>query len=439
MRAALTALALLALSTGGATASPAGVEELVSLALESSPLLEGARARNRAAAAQLDHQRADWRPTLDLTETWSSTDSPPAAFASLLNQGRLSPAVQADLNDPSSVSDWTTAVTLRYLLTDFGGRGARNRAAAAQLERSEHLEEFVRREVVHSVREAWQDLWAATASVATWEATLELLRVDEELTRARMEEGQALRSDLLAVSVRRGEARENLLSARHAVEIGRARLRSLIGDELPELALAADGLGRPLPPATESQVVADALGRHPQVAALEAAARAAEAGVDAARATRRPKLTASAGWDWHGDGESFGLDRDSYLVALMLHVPVYDAGRARAATAEARARRDEVLAAKREAVLGLELAARTAHRRLTESLSRIDLADAALESAREAHLIVRARHAEGLSSVTDLLESERRMTAARGRGIHARTTAWKAAAMLERIAGRNEP
>lgn len=437
MTAATLLLALLALPA--AAASPAGVEDLVSLALESSPLLEGARARNRAAAARLDLQRADWRPTLDLSERWSNSDNPPAAFASILNQGRLTPAVQSNLNDPSSVSDWTTSVTLRYLLTDFGGRGARDRVAAADLGRSERLEEAVRRDVVHSVRVGWHDLVGASAAVATWEATLELLLADERLTRARVEEGEALRSDLLAVSVRVGEAREGLLSARHAVEIERARLKSLVGVELPELAIELEAAGQPLPPIAESDAVADALERHPQVAALDAAAQAAEAGVEAARASRRPKLTASAGWEWHGDGESFGLERDSYLVALMLHVPVYDGGRARAATAEARARRDEVLAQRREAVLGLELAARIAHRRLTESLSRIDLADSALESARAAHLIVRERYAEGLAPVTDLLESERRMTEARERGVQARTTAWKAAAMLERVAGRNAP
>ncbi len=435
----LVLLALLATAPSVAAPAPAGVEELVSLALESSPVLEQARARNRAAAARLDMSKADWRPTLDFTERWSSTDNPPTAFASILNQGRLTEEIQEDLNDVSSVSDWSTSVSLRYLLTDFGGRGARDRAAEAELGRSERLEQVARRAVVFSVRSAWHELTSARASIATWEAALELLQVDERLTRARVEEGAALRSDLLSVGVRVGEARENLLSARHGVEIAHARLESLVGGSLPPLAFDATDTGRPLPPAPEADVVAQALARHPQIAALDAAARAAEAGIDAARASRRPKLMAGAGWEWHGNSEDFGLERDSYLIALILQVPIYDGGRARAATAEAVARRDELLAARREAVLGLEFAARVAHRRLTESLSRIGLADASAESAQLAFAIVRDRYGEGLSPVTDLLEMERRLTEARMRGVTARASAWKAAAMLESVAGRNEP
>ena len=439
MSSSLVLLSLLLTAPAVTATEPVGVEELVSLALQSSPALERAQARNRAAAARLELSRADWRPTLDLSERWSSTNNPPAAFASILNQGRLTEEIQDDLNDVSSVSDWSTAVSLRYLLTDFGGRGARGRAAEADLGRSERMEEVVRREVVHAVRSAWHDLAAARASIATWESALELLRMDERLTQARVDEGAALRSDLLSVSVRSGEARENLLSARHAVEIARARLKSLVGESLPPLAFDEAGLGRPLPPAPEAEVVAQALGRHPQVAALDAAARGAEAGIEAARASRRPKLMASAGWEWHGDSEDFGLERDSYLVALILQVPIYDGGRARAATAEAVARRDELLAARREAVLELELAARIAHRRLRESLSRIELADSSVESASLAFGIVRERYGEGLAAVTDLLEMERRLTEARMRGVVARASAWKAAAMLESVAGRNEP
>ena len=440
MSAALALAVLLSLETPSLPAAQAaGVEDLVALALESSPALEQARARSRAAAARVDLSRADRRPTLDLETRWSRTDNPPGAFMSILNQGRLTPELQASLNDPDPVSDWTTSVTLRYLLTDFGGRGARLRAAESDFERNERLEEAARREVVASVRSAWQDLASARAAIATWESTLELLKTDERLTRARHEEGAVLRSDLLSVGVRVGEAREELLSARHSAEIALARLHRLVGDELPPLALDPNELGRPLPPEPESEVVSRALDSHPQVAALDAAARAASSAVEAARASRRPRLVASAGWEAHGDSESFGWEQDSWLVGVALQVPVYDAGRAAARTAEAVARKEEVLAARREVALELELAARTAHRRLTEALSRIDLAESAVESAAAAHAIVRERYGAGLVPVTALLETERRLTEARVRGVLARSNAWKAAAMLEQVAGRSEP
>jgi outer membrane protein TolC len=412
---------------------------LIAWALESAPTLEQARARARAAEARLALAEADRRPTLDLVERWSLSDNAPTAFMSLLNQGRFTEDALASVNDPPETGDWMTAVTLRYLLTDFGGRGARRRAALAELDREAALEASARRDVVHSVRQAWQELAEARARVRLWEATLELLATDERLTRARLEEGAALRSDLLSVAVRVGEARENLLSARHSAEIARVRLRTAVGRPLPPLALDPDALGRPLPPRDEEEAVAAALASHPRVVALAAAGQAADEAVGAARARRRPRLVAQAGWEWHGDSESFGLDRDSYLVAVALEVPLYDAGRARAATAEAVAHRDEVRAARRAVVLDLELAARTAHRRTVEALSRIDLAESAVESAAAAHAIVRERYGVGLTTVTDLLETERRLTEARVRAVEARAGAWMAWAALERVAGRSEP
>lgn len=440
MSAAVALALLLSLESPAPPSQPAAdLDRLLALALEHSPALEQARARTRAAAARVDLNRADRRPTLDLETRWSRTNNPPAAFMSILNQRRLTPALQASLNDPDPVSDWTTSVTLRYLLTDFGGRGARLRAAESELEREERLEEAARREVVAAVRTAWQDLASARAAIATWESTLELLRADERLTRARFEEGAVLRSDLLSVGVRLGETREELLGARHSAEIALARLRRIVGDQLPPLDLDPAALGRPRPPEPEGELVARALGSHPQVAALDAATRAAESAVGAARASRRPRLLASAGWEAHGDSESLGWEQDSWLVGVALQLPLHDAGRAAARTAEAVARKEEVLAARREVELELELAARTAHRRLREALSRIDLAEQAVESAAAAHAIVRERYGAGLVPVTALLETERRLTEARVRGVQARATAWKAAALLEQVAGRSEP
>jgi len=139
------------LSDAPAAPDPA-LDALVARAMESSPILARARAAAEGGDARLLGARAAFLPSVGAAERFTSTDNPPLAFFSILNQGSFSPSTNA--NEPGVVNDWATNLYARYLLFDFGRRSAALDAARADAERLRLLEAAGRRDVRFTVTAA---------------------------------------------------------------------------------------------------------------------------------------------------------------------------------------------------------------------------------------------------------------------------------------------
>jgi outer membrane protein TolC len=414
------------------------LEELTAEAFRSSPLLARARAAAEAGEARIDRARSAYLPAVGLSERYTRTNNAPAAFSSILQQGRLTAEAQQNLNDPETVGDWASSLYGRVLLFDFGRRRAGLSGAKADADRLRLQERAAIRDVRYAVSEAYYGLLRARAAVGLWRDTVRLFEAHESLTRSRYEAGAALRSDLLLVGVKLAEARENLVEAKHAAETARARLAIAVGVGVAEILVPDRGLGQATYEKEEEGIVRQAREAHPAIAALDAAHSAALHAEKAEARGNWPALTGEVRGEWHGTDSGFGLERDSFVAAVALDVPVFDAGRSRAARAEAAARRREVEAARRQTADALELAARTAHRQALESVERVSIAGAAVTWAEEALRIVEERYRAGLAPIVALIEAERALTEARVRSLDARALAWVALAAVERVAGAEE-
>jgi len=76
------------------------------------------------------------------------------------------------------------------------------------------------------------------------------------------------------------------------------------------------------------------------------------------------------------------------------------------------------------------------HRRTLEALERIEIADKAVEAARESLSIIENRYSAGLAKIDELLQVERNLTESRLNALSARTHAWISVAGVERVAGK---
>jgi outer membrane protein TolC len=433
--------AMLAAPSGSAAAgdvpaqSDPVLEGLLARAMASSPLLDRARAAADGAQAKAGLARSAYWPILGASEQVTRTNEPPAAFALLLDQGRFSPAAFASINDPPPVGDWATTLYARYLLTDFGRRGAGMQGAREDEERVRLLAQAAERDVRYAVAEAYYGLGRARAAVALWDETVRLTRAHEDLTRARHEAGAVLKSDLLSIGVRLAEARESGISARGDVQVAGAKLAAAVGAPGEPLDVPEVSLGIPRYDAGEEAVVRAALDGHPALLALDAEARAQEQAERAAARGTWPTLSGEIRGVWHGDDETPGLERDFYLAAVVLDVPFFDGGRSRSARREAAARRREIDAARRAAAGDLDVAARAAHHRAGDAVARVAIAGEAIAAAEEALRIIEERYRSGLAKVVDLIEAERALAGARVRALDARAVAWTSIAAVARVAG----
>lgn len=422
-----------------ASTSPAGgpsqLAELLERASQDSPALARARAQLEAAAARSDAAAAEARPHLQLQERIATTTDPPSAFMSVLQQQRLTPEVQARLNDPERTDDWATSIGLRWLAFDFGRRRAARDSAESEQARFAHLEAAALRDVRFEVTTGWLDLARAVARVELWSSSLEVIGRHADVARARFEEGAALRSEPLALAVLRDETRESLLAAEREVLVARARLAMAVGCSVDEIGPDPATIPSSRPPPGVEILVERARSAHPLSLAAGEAIASASARERHARRLRRPALGLDVRHEWHGDDEAPGLDNPSWSAAVVADWTISDFGRSAAARREAAAWRLDAEAAHRELVSALELGARVAHAEAMEASARVAIADEAVASASSALDIIEARWTEGLAPVLDLLDARRSLTDARVRAVDARARALAALAQVERVAG----
>ncbi|WP_244164359.1 efflux transporter outer membrane subunit [Variovorax atrisoli] len=175
--------------------------------------------------------------------------------------------------------------------------------------------------------------------------------------------------------------------------------------------------------------------RRPDIARAEARLAAADANVLAARAALLPTVSLSA---TVGTGESrFGrlFDNPLYGLAAGLAAPVFDGGRLAGNRQLAEAKREELLADYRAAIVGAFADAETA----LNGVSAIDAQAAAqaaeLAEARRAAELSEARYRAGAETLLALLDAQRTLYAAQDLSVQLRMARLQARVSLYRAMG----
>ncbi len=114
-------------AAGTQPASGVTLTGTIGLALRANPDLRSATERIRIADSILDRARAEFYPTLSLTEAFVDTNIAGLAFFLEANQRRVS--LSQNLNHPGFVGNFSTLVTLKQNLYSGGRRTAEELAA----------------------------------------------------------------------------------------------------------------------------------------------------------------------------------------------------------------------------------------------------------------------------------------------------------------------
>jgi outer membrane protein TolC len=411
-------------------AEPWTLDRAVATALERSPDARVARARLDGARALVDQTDAAWRPQVGLSGRYTATNSAMPAFGAILNQRAFDFGL--DFNRPGTVDNLNTTGTVAYNLYS-GGRTATRTAARAGSEaaaldlRAAHAQ--LAAAVVRSalrLRQAREADAATAAAVAALEAAV-------AAGQARHAAGQLLKADLLSLEVRLAEARETRSSARHAAALAARTFLFVLGLDPadPASVVLADS-----DPALARLTLPDttAPSARPELLALGARLRAAEAQVDAARGTRRPAVNAFASYQFD-HGWSTARHGDGWLAGVSVDVQVFDGGSAaakvRAASAEVAVLREQL----RHATLALGLEVESARLAHADAAERLAVSARAVAQAEESAHLSRARFAREALLAADLLGAESRLLEARLRRADALSAERLAVVDLRRALG----
>ncbi len=384
------------------------LDRAVATALEHSPDARAARARVDAAQAMVDQSRSAWLPQLAISSRYTATNSPMMAFGSILNQRAFSPSI--DFNHPGRIDDLNATGTLAYNLYSGGRASAGRDAARAGAEAADLDLRGARQQLAAEVIKAAVDLRTAREAVTAVESGVRAYEAAVQVARARFEAGQMLKADLLSLEVQLAQTRESLSAARHGAALAARAFRFVLGldrsDETIELPDNDPTLARLSAPESD-----DVTGR-PELRALHARQRAAQAMVTVARGGRRPTVNAFGSYQYD-KGWELGRDATGWLAGVSVDLAVFDGGQTAGRIRQSRAELAQVSEMLRKATLGAELEVEQARLAHTDAIERLSVASGAVEQAAESAALTRARFEKQAVLTADVIGAESRLVEAR--------------------------
>jgi outer membrane protein len=421
------------------------LEEAIQIALQNSPDLASAQQRLAAARAAIQQADAALFPRIRVSETYSASDNPVQAFMMDLNQRRLSFGPGTDFNNPPTTDNLNAKLLATYSLYNGGRDVAARQAANLNSEAAAQMLESVRNDLVFEVTRVFHTIGKARHFVNTAQAAVTSMQANRTVAQNRFDQGNALKTDLLDAEVRLAEARENLLRAQNAVAISETVFRNLlgVGETRPLTAADADApvftndrqqkRAHPSARAEPGNPAADVSGR-PEFVAAQKAVAVAERQVRIAEGGHLPRVHAFASYDLDsGDARRF---EDSWVAGVSVELDVFDGFLTRGKVAEARANLGAAREQLRKTELALQLEAKEAQLNLQEAQARLATTEQAVAQAEESLQITKERYGNGLTLLSQLLDAETALTAARQRRAAAEADSLIARAALVRALGR---
>jgi outer membrane protein TolC len=421
------------------SALPLSLSEAQARARASAPSVEGARALERAAQAEVDVARAARRPQLDLSAAYTRQSHVPELVLAL--PGAPPRTIFPDLPD-----NYRGRLGGAFSVYNGGRSAALFSAARAQAAAAGQDVAAAEADLVLETTAAYWALVTARESERVVAESLAAYEAHLADARHRHEAGLVARNEVLAVQVERDRAELTRLRAANAAEVAEADLVRLVGappgTRLQPTERLADAA--PAPPATAGgateALVGEALGRRPERVALAQRVAAADARAKAERAAARPQVTVSGGFDYANPNRRIlppsAEWQDSWDVTLGLSWSLFDGGRTGAAARYALARADALRRQAEDLDRRIRLQVTARQLELDAARRAVDVAARNVEAARENGRVAAERHQAGVIPSSERLDAEVLLLRAALDHTEAMAQLRTAQAALERAVGR---
>nr|MBL8411111.1 TolC family protein [Dechloromonas sp.] len=376
--------------------TPLAAIDAVDLALCNNPQTREVWAAARALAAQVGVAKSAWLPDLD----------------GRVSGGRL-------ITETRDVSQNSAALTLSWLLLDFGQRSANIENASQLLNAAASTQSATVQSLFLAALQTYYNAQATRAAVI---ATTEAERAAREsfaAAEARYNVGVATPADRLLAQTAYSQATLNRIKAEGEARNALGALANAMGFDAQQRIVLAD-IPQAMPDGSFQKdvdaLIAAAQARRPDLKAAEAQLKAAEASVDLARAQGRPTLSLSTGPTWQDLG---GVVTNGGNVGLTLNVPIFSGFettyRVRSAAAQA-----EVRAAQRDRIRSqVALDVWKAYQSLNTATQSLKTTADLVASAEQSERVALGRYKAGVGTVLELLAAQSALANARLQRIQA--------------------
>ena len=424
--------------------SPLTIPDAVRLAVDSYPVVQEQRARQRAATANVSVAQTAYLPRLDAV--WQENRATHNnVFGQLFPQSVI-PSVSGPVLPKSSDSVWGSAAgaLLSWEAIDFGLRKAAVDVARAQEAAASARITLTELDAAAAAADAYLTVLAADAGVRAAQANVDRLQVFADAVRTLVTNQLRPGVDQSRADSELAIARNQLIQATQTADLARVALAGTIGRPSAAVEVTVGRLMTlPEPIATPSDVAT-----HP-------AARAELASVDVVRAREKvldrsglPRVILQSAATARGSGATLpGIDETN---GLFPRVPNWAAGVSvsfplmEAVTLKPRREVEAENERAEQAVYRQTLLTLTTQQARAAALYKAAASIAqnmptVLTAARETELRVRTRYDNALGTVTDVAEAQRLLAQAEADEAVARLAVWRAVLAQAQAAGDLTP
>jgi outer membrane protein TolC len=397
------------------------LERAVAIAVERSPQHKAALADTHAAKADFEVARSFYFPRLTFSEAATRSNDPVYVFGTRLRQSRFTAQDFAldRLNNPTPIGNFATRFGAQWSVFDsfattFNARKAEQLRSASteQLTRTDQL-------VAYRVIQAYYAVLFSRRQVELAEHEVSTAQAVSDQSRARLEAGMSVESDLLAAQVELASRRQDLVKYRNSLALSLVELNLAMGLGADnQYTLTGQLAERILPPVTLTEIEAHGLKQRSDLRAMEATVKASQTGVQAARSAYGPRINVFAASELN-NVSPFSNGSNNWTAGAELQFDLFSGGEKSASVSRARADLERMQALKQAAEDRVRLEIRRAYYDFDNARQVIDVTKAATGQAEEGLRIVSNRYEGGMATITELLRAE---DAARA----ARTNYWEA-------------
>ncbi|HEU0187989.1 MAG TPA: TolC family protein [Gallionellaceae bacterium] len=381
---------------------PLTLADVVDLALCNNPQTRSLWAAARAQAAQVGVSTAAYLPTL-------------SAQASVAQNVVTTGDQPQDTSSSKSVS-----LSASYLLYDFGGRSASLENARQLLVAVNATRDSTLQLAYLNAVQAYYALLSARSSVQAYQAAEASAQESLSAAQARYQAGVATPVDKLQAQTNLSQATLNRISAEGNERNAQGTLANIMGFDATQLFTL-----REVPEATPDPAVEQDIGRlitqarqqRPDLVAADAQIRAAEAQVEATRASGRPTLTLGA---QAAVGSGSGTpDTRSSSIGLTLSVPLFSGFKTTYQVRAAEAQLEGKVADRDRVANQIALDVWKAYQTMLTSSQALRSADDLVAAAEQSGKMVLGRYKAGVGNILDTLTAQSALASAQQQRVSA--------------------
>ena len=404
----LLVLVLLAIAATAQEPAPLTLSQAVQMTLEKNPMHKAAVADTKAASADVRGARAPLLPKIMFAENYTRGNDPVFVFGTKLRQQEFTVQDFAlnSLNRPTPIGNYASRFAGQWNLFDstvswkaLDRARLMNQAAEQQLNRTDQELVYQTVQAYYGVLLAEKQLQVAQDSVKTVEAI-------EQQSRARVESGMSVDSDLLSAQVLASSRQQELITRQNELALARTRLALAMGMPADTAYEPKEALEeRSLPPVDVNQLEKTALEKRPDLKRVEAERSAQAKSVAMAKAAFGPRLNAFGSWE--EDSHAIGwTGANNWVAGAELQIDLFNGGSKRAALAREKALQERATASQAGFQDAVRLDVRSAYYEFDAAQQQVKVAHGAIAQADESLRINQNRYEGGLSTVSDLLQVE---------------------------------